>query len=84
MKRRQVQSALRFGPARRFLAGFFVVVAEFDQFRSPADHRGVLLGAVALRRQNRDRHAVRDGRERDALAVVAARRGAAPATGTAA
>ena len=47
------------------------VDAVFDQVGPEAAHRRVLLGTVAVRHDDGDRHTGRPTRERDALAVVA-------------
>ena len=79
MERRHVERTFGLGELIRRLPGLVVVRADLDEFRAPAEHRGVLLDAVALGREHRHRHAARHGGEGHALAVVAARRRDHPA-----
>ena len=58
----------------RDLGGLVVVAAGLDELGTEAAHRGVLLGVVAVRHADHDRHAELRAGPREARAVVAARR----------
>ena len=75
MERWHEHRAFGLGPTYRLDAGVLEVVAELDEFRAPADHRGVLFNAVAPGREHGHRYAEAGSCKRDALAVVAPRRG---------
>src|SRR4051795_10395420 len=57
------------------LARFVEVAAALDQLGAIGTHRGVLLGVIAERHDNRARYALALTRERDRLPVVARGRG---------
>ena len=56
------------------LARLIEVAPELDDVGAERAHRGVLVGVVAERHDDRARHALALARERDRLAVVAGRR----------
>jgi hypothetical protein len=60
------------------LASLLEVPAVLDHLGAEPSHRGVLLGAVAVRHEDHDRHPVRAAGVGEALAVVAARGGDDP------
>ncbi len=72
MERRHGLETALLGQHHRVLARGLEVDTVFDQLGSERTHRRVLVGTVAVRRDDRHRHAGCSTGERQALAMVAA------------